>query len=70
MNECITPSRQFVRDNLPELCREMLACMEGDGTGPLLTRLIEIDGSQRFVGEIVRAEAVRRVAESAMEKAV
>ena len=35
---------------------------------PLLTRLIEIDGSPRFVGEMVRAEAVRRVAESAMEK--
>jgi len=67
MNE-VSAARQFVRDNLPELCREMIARMEGDGTGPLLTRLIEIDGSPRFVGKMVRAEAVRRVAESAMEK--
>ena len=67
MNE-VSAARQFVRDNLPELCREMIACMEGDGTGPLLTRLIEIDGSPRFVGKMVRAEAVRSVAESAMEK--
>lgn len=34
----------------------------------MLTRLIEIDGSPRFVGEMVRAEAVRRVAESAISR--
>lgn len=68
MSEFVSSARQFVRDNLAELCREILASMDGDGVGPLILKLVEIEGSHRFVGELIRHEAVRRVAESTMER--